>query len=343
MSATTLERRRRRAAARWAALLASPRPVVYIGMGSCGLAAGAGEVYAAVRAHLDERGIDAEIVSVGCIGPCYLEPLLDVQLPGRTRLSYSNMTAELAVKTLDALLAGELPKRHLRRALRPARRQRPSRRRPLRRRRRSLRRRQTAERWPAPTRRGFAELPRFADHAMLKDQVRIVLRNCGVIDPEQLDHYLARGGYRAFESCLGSPGATSSRRSSLGPARARRRRLSHLAEVVEVPRDRRRRAQPHLQRRRGRPRRLHEPLADRGRPARPARGHADRRLRDRRGARLHLHQGGVPAGRPPSALGDRGDGASSACSASTSWAPTSRSTSRSRRARGPSSAARRRP
>ena len=120
MSTQTLERRRRRAAARWAALTAGSRPVVYIGMGSCGLAAGAGEVLAAVRGHLEERGIDAEIVPVGCIGPCYLEPLLDVQLPGRPRLSYSNMTGELAVKTLDALLAGELPRRHLVGRLDPA-------------------------------------------------------------------------------------------------------------------------------------------------------------------------------------------------------------------------------
>ncbi len=75
---------------------------------------------AAVRGHLEERGIDAEIVPVGCIGPCYLEPLLDVQLPGRPRLSYSNMTGELAVKTLDALLAGELPRRHLVGRLDPA-------------------------------------------------------------------------------------------------------------------------------------------------------------------------------------------------------------------------------
>ena len=187
-------------------------------MGSCGLAAGAGDVHDAVRAHLDERGIDADIVAVGCIGPCYLEPLLDVQLPGRARLSYSNMTAELAVKTLDALLAGELPKRHLvgrfdaldgdgraapgdgratggigraaggnghsdagRGHVAPG------------------------NGHAAPGDGGFADLPRFADHAMLKDQVRIVLRNCGIIDPEQIDHYLARGGYRALESCLGEP------------------------------------------------------------------------------------------------------------------------------------------
>jgi hypothetical protein len=104
----------------------------------------------------------------------------------------------------------------------------------------------------------------------------------------------------------------------------------------------RRRALPHLQRRRGRPRRVHEPLADRGRPARRARGHADRRLRHRRLARLRLHPGGVPAGHPAPALGHRGD-AKLGLLGDTSWAPTSRSTSRSRRAPGLSSAARRRP
>ena len=75
----TLERRRKRAEARWAALAASPRPVVYIGMGSCGKAAGADDVHEAVLRHLAERGVEAEVVGVGCIGPCYLEPLLDVR------------------------------------------------------------------------------------------------------------------------------------------------------------------------------------------------------------------------------------------------------------------------
>jgi NADH:ubiquinone oxidoreductase subunit F (NADH-binding)/NAD-dependent dihydropyrimidine dehydrogenase PreA subunit/(2Fe-2S) ferredoxin len=162
--------------------------MVYVGMGSCGLAAGAGEVLAAVQAHIAERRLDVEIASVGCIGPCYLEPLLDVRLPGRPRLSYANMTAELAVATLDALLAGELPRRHL------------------------VGRFASDDGWdggavPAdddlPA--AFAAVPRLADHAMLAHQVRIVLRNCGIIDPEEVDHYLARGGYRAFEACLGRP------------------------------------------------------------------------------------------------------------------------------------------
>ena len=205
MSAGTLERRRRRAAARWAAFTAGSRPLVYVGMGSCGLAAGAGEVLAAVQAHIAERRLDVETVSVGCIGPCYLEPLLDVRLPGRPRLSYANMTAELAVATLDALLAGEVPRRHL------------------------VGRFRLDGGWAGDGGWGggdrdeggagdggaaaadgdlpaaFAAAPRFADHAMLAHQVRIVLRNCGIIDPEEVDHYLARGGYRAFETCLDMP------------------------------------------------------------------------------------------------------------------------------------------
>ena len=186
----TLERRRSLAERRWRALAASPRPVVYVGMGSCGLAAGAGEVHERVQAYLREREVDALVVSVGCIGPCYLEPLLDVQLPGRPRLSYSNMTAELADATLDALLAGEVPKRHLLGYLGNG----------------------AGGGDSGSTAGGEAaapsttlDAPRFADHPMLAPQVRIVLRNCGIIDPEMIDHYLARGGYRALERCLAMP------------------------------------------------------------------------------------------------------------------------------------------
>ena len=196
MALQTLERRRRRAESRWRALARSRRPVIYVGMGSCGLAAGAEDMLAGVRACLAERQVEAQIVEVGCIGPCYLEPLLDVQLPDRPRLSYANMTAQSAAKTLGALLDGRVPKAHLIGSF---------------------------EGWAdVESGRdrggsaggdgaggdgagdGFAGLPRFVDHPMLRDQVRVVLRNCGIIDPEEVDHYLARGGYRALESCLGT-------------------------------------------------------------------------------------------------------------------------------------------
>ena len=186
----TLERRRSLAERRWRALAASPRPVVYVGMGSCGLAAGAGEVHERVQAYLREREVDALVVSVGCIGPCYLEPLLDVQLPGRPRLSYSNMTAELADATLDALLAGDVPKRHLLGYLGNGAGGGDS---------------GSTAGGEAAAPSATLDAPRFADHPMLAPQVRIVLRNCGIIDPEMIDHYLARGGYRALEHCLATP------------------------------------------------------------------------------------------------------------------------------------------
>jgi hypothetical protein len=48
----------------------------------------------------------------------------------------------------------------------------------------------------------LAGVPRFFDMPMLKHQVRIVLRNCGFIDPDDLDQYLARDGYQGFEKAL---------------------------------------------------------------------------------------------------------------------------------------------
>jgi NADH-quinone oxidoreductase subunit F len=169
----SLDERRRSARAAWAELQSSRRPVIYIGAASCGLAAGAAETRQAAESYLERRGIDAGIVAVGCIGPCYLEPLLDIQMPGRPRISYSNVGAKDVPAILGAFFEKhEVPENHLAGHL------------------------------------GDADcdgLPRFFDMPMLKPQRRIVLRNCGLIDPESLDHYLARDGYLGFEKSLSMP------------------------------------------------------------------------------------------------------------------------------------------
>jgi NADH-quinone oxidoreductase subunit F len=166
----TLERQRQSAARTWQELQASDRPVVYVGAASCGLAAGAEEVIAAVGAYLEKRGTGARVLRVGCIGPCYLEPLVDLQVPPFPRISYSNVTPDLVTQILDSFLEkGEVFPSHLVGHL---------------------------------STNGFAGAPAFFDHPMLARQVRLVLRNCGIIDPESVDHYLARDGYRAIEKCL---------------------------------------------------------------------------------------------------------------------------------------------
>jgi NADH:ubiquinone oxidoreductase subunit F (NADH-binding)/NAD-dependent dihydropyrimidine dehydrogenase PreA subunit/(2Fe-2S) ferredoxin len=170
MSKNKIDSRRHQAVAKWDELRNNPVPLIYIGAGTCGLAAGAAETQTAVEDYLKRKGIDARIIQVGCIGPCYLEPLMDVQMPGQARISYGNVMAKDVARILQAFFDdGEITKDHLAGHF------------------------------------GDGDLdgiPRFFDMPMLKPQVRIVLRNCGIIDPDDIDHYLAREGYKGFEKCL---------------------------------------------------------------------------------------------------------------------------------------------
>ncbi|MCL0029871.1 (2Fe-2S) ferredoxin domain-containing protein [Dehalococcoidia bacterium] len=66
------------ALARWEALQNSETPRIYIGTATCGRSAGALKVLHRLNAELEERNIAAQVMEVGCIGCCYLEPLLDI-------------------------------------------------------------------------------------------------------------------------------------------------------------------------------------------------------------------------------------------------------------------------
>ena len=67
---------------------------IVIGMGTCGIAAGAREVLQAVLQEIEKRNLDVVVSQTGCIGMCEKEPLLDVQLPGKDRITYGNVTKE---------------------------------------------------------------------------------------------------------------------------------------------------------------------------------------------------------------------------------------------------------
>ena len=82
------------------------KPVIYIGSGTCGLGAGAAKTAEAVRAWLKENAVAADLVEVGCVGLCSEEPILDVQLPGRTRVCFGSVVAEKAPGILKDVLAG---------------------------------------------------------------------------------------------------------------------------------------------------------------------------------------------------------------------------------------------
>ena len=199
------------------------RPTIFVGAGTCGLGAGAKETLAAIHKYIEEREIKADVIMVGCIGLCSLEPIVEVQLPGRARVCYRQITADKVAPLLDAALAGPGPDdfilgQHRNEAIEP-----------------------------------WADVRFLDEHPFFAPQTRWVLANCGIIDPSQIDEYIARGGYKALVEMLWSDAGSGLRHCRTKRfARPRRRRFSHRQEMEIRPGRRRRPEISHLQRRRRR-------------------------------------------------------------------------------------------
>ena len=103
MNTNKLDKRRKSAIKKWNALDKNKKPIIFIGTGSCGNAAGAQATWSGVEKILKKLKVKAQIVNVGCIGPCYLEPLMDVKLPGKPRVSFSNVDESKAERILKKL------------------------------------------------------------------------------------------------------------------------------------------------------------------------------------------------------------------------------------------------
>jgi len=167
---TPLEQTYNEARAEWQKLEASKTPIFFVGAATCGRAAGAGDVIERLRSEIGQRKLDAQVVEVGCLGPCSMEPLVIVHKDGAPRICYGNVGPDEAIAILEKHVLGDDP----------------------------------CAQWAlgkmSPgTCDGIGDFDR---HPMLSRQVRNVLRNCGQIDPENVHHYLARDGYRGFLRAL---------------------------------------------------------------------------------------------------------------------------------------------
>lgn len=153
------------------------KPVILVGAGTCGLGAGANKTLEAIRQFLVGKNIEADVLEVGCIGLCSAEPLVDVQLPGRCRLSFRNISADKVDELLGELLAeegAEVPWGYLLGQHRPG---------------------ETGQ-------QSWKDVPFLDEHPFFGPQSRWVLANCGIIDPGNIDEYLAYGGYGAFVKAI---------------------------------------------------------------------------------------------------------------------------------------------
>ncbi len=155
---------------KWEELEASPIHI-RIGTPTCGRAAGALETLEALRERIDREGIEARVTEVGCLGLCFAEPLVVISRPetGIPPIVYKNVGYEEVQRLVEGFLLGDDPCLEL--ALG------------------TLELKEDGSPY-------IPELPRF------EVEKRLVLKNCGYIDPEDIDHYLARGGYLSLRKAL---------------------------------------------------------------------------------------------------------------------------------------------
>jgi NADH:ubiquinone oxidoreductase subunit F (NADH-binding) len=144
------------------------KPVVFVGTGTCGIAAGAGQTLKAVNEYLENSEFDAEVVEVGCIGLCSAEPLMDVQLPGKARISFQKVSHDKVSGLLDECFHNHLSGENVLGQIRN----------------------ENLEYWD--------NVPIINDLPFFKNQQRLLLYDCGEVAPESMDEYLAREGYNSF-------------------------------------------------------------------------------------------------------------------------------------------------
>ena len=77
---------------------------ITVGMGTCGIAAGARETMHAILEELKRREIDAHVTTVGCIGMCSKEPLVDIEQAGKPRITYANVHPDMVPRLIEGHL-----------------------------------------------------------------------------------------------------------------------------------------------------------------------------------------------------------------------------------------------
>ena len=165
---STFEEIKSRATSRWREVFDSGQPVIVVGTATCGRAAGALDVLETIRTELANQGVNYPVFEVGCLGHCYAEPLVVISKPGYPPICYGYVNTVIAERLVREFIIGDNP--CLEFVL------------------------------------GALEendlIPSFADFPRAAYEKKVVLRNCGHIDPTDIDHYITNDGYAGLASAL---------------------------------------------------------------------------------------------------------------------------------------------
>ena len=155
----------------WARTARPVRTLIKVGVATCSRVVGAEETLQVLRSEVHERAFDFEVMLTGCPGLCYAEPLVEVVQPNAPGILYQRVTADKVPSLLQAVAEGGI-----------------------------------AQDQQALAVMGDQEsggLPALKSIEFMRGQVRRLMANCGVTDPENIDHYIARGGYEGLVRALG--------------------------------------------------------------------------------------------------------------------------------------------
>ncbi len=136
---------------------------IFVGMASCGIAAGATDVFVALQKKIENEKLPVQLEITGCLGACFREPLVEIRSPGMASVIYG----DISVKKIEQLIEKHVKNREI------------------------------IEDWAVS-----GKDLHTADEELFSNQLRIVLRNAGIINPEKIDDYIDRGGYRAIQQVL---------------------------------------------------------------------------------------------------------------------------------------------
>jgi len=136
---------------------------IVVGLGSCGIAAGANKVYDAFKGIIEKSDIPVTLDETGCMGMCYKEVLVEVINPDGKSVIYGEVTPEKANTIFESHIIEGKP----------------------------------VVEWIVK-----ADDMETSEDSFFSKQKRIVLRRCGVINPESIDEAIAMDAYKAIEKAI---------------------------------------------------------------------------------------------------------------------------------------------
>lgn len=168
----TFEQIKSRAVSQWNSLYHGEVPNILIGTATCGRAAGALAVVEAFREELRRQNAEANITQVGCMGLCHAEPLVVIIKRDSFRVCYGKVTPEVVSRLVEGYILGDDPCLEL--AL-------------------------------GAVEGGDGEAVYIPELLRFERERRLLLRRCGYVNPEDINHYIASGGYAGLVKALRMP------------------------------------------------------------------------------------------------------------------------------------------